>query len=712
MAYNQSIFEQISGTLGSEYAQTVGMLARDKDKRSKKERNQKLLGSILFSGLTEGAKQFKIGIEDKIKTLSEQSVWDTNYTKELWQQGTQIKAIDAEYRKNPSYFYKIAADSIMDSPIGADIARAGGVNNLPPAAYKVYKDLIKARETEHVKNHQIRMQNPTADISTFKEFSEADRNMLVTQTNNLKNDPANRSWVFAGLRKLGVGKDKEIEFQGEVEANLKEQQKRWEAAEAYIAPLDVTKFIDYDVKNKEAFFTIGSTLDLRNSDAEKTRVRKEMADPDNNVWQNITFTDNIGMYDINNVPLDKLKDSGTKRYGGTPLKITELNNMELYTRAGTNEKGDLRFEKSNTIQGPIPYLIDDMYALERRIHAMQTSEVKKGTRETVDNLENRYAIAIQQLVESGNIRINRNWWSNNYVYIPANSSMSPIDLSNSETPNGKGSQVDTLATVHKQTEIANGQDFEKVYSKYLADRTDAANISGNIEELEFLESIKGVESKASEEARLIFMINPPKELAGTMLTFGDSNNKQGVVIGSQNENYNYWYELFKNNADTNYGPSEAIEKLLNSKDSKDLKDLKDSTKEDTIKVPEPVISEDLNPKTPGDIYYNNESDKSPASLLTQSLFNRPVRTITNIDEVLNKIDTVDSVKDLKVSDSKIIRAVRDAYKEDTGDKGILNINDLSLEDYKKYLTMYRSEFIAENQDLFKESQPKSLLAGN
>jgi hypothetical protein len=205
--------------------------------------------------------------------------------------------------------------------------------------------------------------------------------------------------------------------------------------------------------------------------------------------------------------------------------------MELYTRAGTNEKGDLRFEKSNTIQGPIPYLIDDMYALERRIFAQQTAAVKNGTKETVDNLENRYAIALQQLVESGNIRIDKSW-SDNYVYIPSNSSMSPIDLTNSKTPNGKGSQVDALATVHKQTEIANGQDFEKVYSKYLADRTDAANISGNIEELEFLESIKGVESKASEEARLIFMINPPKELAGTMLTFGDSNNKQGVVIGS------------------------------------------------------------------------------------------------------------------------------------------------------------------------------------
>ena len=39
---------------------------------------------------------------------------------------------------------------------------------------------------------------------------------------------------------------------------------------------------------------------------------------------------------------------------------------------------------------------------------------------------------------------------------------------------------------------------------------------------------------------------------------------------------NYYYELFKNNADTNYGPSEAIEKLLNSRDSKDSTDFKDS----------------------------------------------------------------------------------------------------------------------------------------
>ena len=63
-------------------------------------------------------------------------------------------------------------------------------------------------------------------------------------------------------------------------------------------------------------------------------------------------------------------------------------------------------------------------------------------------------------------------------------------------------------------------------------------------------------------------------------------------------------------------------------------------------------------------------------------------------------------------DSKITKAIRKAYKEDTGNNKVLNLNDLSLEEYKKYLTMYRSQFIDDNQDLFKESKPKSLLAGN
>ena len=77
----------------------------------------------------------------------------------------------------------------------------------------------------------------------------------------------------------------------------------------------------------------------------------------------------------------------------------------------------------------------------------------------------------------------------------------------------------------------------------------------------------------------MFIINPPKELAGTMLSLGDG---KGVVVGSKNENYNYYYELFKNNADTNYGPSEAIEKLLNSRDSRDSTDFKGSEDSQTF----------------------------------------------------------------------------------------------------------------------------------
>ena len=702
MADNRSIFEQMSGTLGSQYSQTLGILSRNNKQKDKKAKQRALLGSILFSSISEGSKYLKNTIVDQIAALKEKSIWDSNYTKELWQQGSDIRAEEKAFSKNPSYFYKMATDNITQSPYGVDIARAGGIQNLSPTALKAYKSLVAARESEYIANHTERMSNPTASFETFKEFSQGDRDMLTLQANKLRDDPDGKGLFYSLMKRLGVGKDKEIEFNAELQTMRKAQEKRYAEAEAYIAPLDVTKFIEYDTDGK-ALFTLGSALDLRDSDKEKTRLRKEMGDSDNPIWNNITFSD--GIYDINNTPLDQLKDSGTKTFGGTPLKTSELGNMELRIRTGVSEEGGLIYKKNPSIQGAVPYLIDDMYVLERRIFAQQTAAVRNGTKETVDNLESRYATAVQQLVSGGNIRIDRTL-RNSYVYIPLETSMSPTNLSNSDTPAGNSTKLDVLATIHKQTEIDNGQDFEEVYSKYLADRTDAADISGNIEELEFLESIKGVQSKASEEARLMFMINPPKELAGMMLTFGKN---KGVIVGSSNENYNYYYDLFKNNADTNYGPSEAIEKLLNLEN---LEDSKDSTNKDTMQVPEPVISEDLNPRTPGDIYYDNESDRSPASLLTQSLINRPVRTITKIDEVLNKIDTVESVKDLKVFDSKITKAIRKAYKEDTGNNKVLNLNDLSLEEYKKYLTMYRSQFIDDNQDLFKESKPKSLLAGN
>jgi hypothetical protein len=569
MADNRSIFEQMSGTLGSQYSQTLGILSRNNKKKDKKAKQKALIGSILFSTLSEGSKYLKNDITNKITDLQQKATWDENYTKELWRQGSEIKAEEAAFSKNPAYFYKMATDNITQSPYGVDIDRAGGVQNLSPTALKAYKNLVSAREAEYIANHKERMANPTASFATFKEFSQGDRDMLTLQANNLRDDLGNRNLFFAGLKKLGFGKDKEIEFNAELQTMRKEQEERYAAAEAYIAPLDVTKFIEYDTDG-QALFTLGSSLDLRNSDAEKTRLRKEMADSKNAIWNNITFSG--GIYDINNTPLDKLRDSGTDQFGGTPFKTSELANMELKIRDGVDKNGSITFKKDTSIQGAVPYLIDDLYTIERKIHADQTSKVRNGTKETVDNLEMRYALAAQQLVNDGNIRIDRTNF-NNYVYIPLNTNMSATDIVNSKNPNSNSNKLDVLATVHKQTEIDNGEDFEKVYSKYLEDRTDAANINGNIEELEFLESIKGVQSKASEEARLMFMIKPPKELAGMMLTFGDG---KGVRVGSPNENYNYYYELFKNNADTNYGPSEAIEKLLNSRDSRDSTDFKDA----------------------------------------------------------------------------------------------------------------------------------------
>jgi len=560
MADNRSIFEQMSGTLGSNYAQTFGLLSRSNKKKDKKAKDKALLGSILFSGLSEGSKYLKNNILNQITELKEKSIWDSNYAKELWQQGSEIRAEEAAFSKNPSHFYKIATDNITQSPYGVDIARAGGIQNLSPTALTAYKSLVSAREAEYIANHKERMTNPTASYATFKEFSQGDRDMLTLQANKLRDDPDSKGLFYSLMKRLGAGKDKEIEFNSELQTMRKEQEARYAAAESYIAPLDVTKFIEYDTDG-QALFTLGSSLDLRNSDKEKTRLRKEMADSKNAIWNNITFSG--GIYDINNTPLDKLRDSGTDQFGGTPLKTSELANMELKIRDGVDENGSVTFKKDTSIQGAVPYLINDLYTIERRIHADQTSKVRNGTKETVDNLEMRYALAAQQLVNDGNIRIDRTNF-NNYVYIPLNTNMSATDIVNSKNPNSNSNKLDVLATVHNQTEIDNGQDFEEVYSKYLADRTDAADISGNIEELEFLESIKGGQSKASEEAKLMFMINPPKELAGTMLTFSRKDNiKQGVVVGSSNENYNYYYDLFKNNADTNYGPSEAIEKLLN-----------------------------------------------------------------------------------------------------------------------------------------------------
>ena len=563
MADNRSIFEQMSGTLGSQYSQTLGLLARSNKKKDKKAKRRALLGSILFSGLSESSKYLKNSLEEKIADLTRKGTWDENYVKEIWTQGAQIKATQAALDQNPSYFYKIAADDLVNSsPYRDAIAKAGGVNNLNPEAYKTYTSLVKAREGELLENHKTRMNNPTAGYSTFKEFSQPDRDMLTYQANNLKNDLSNRNIFFAALKKLGVGKDKEIEFNAELQNMMTDQEERYKAAEAYIAPLDVTRFVNYDIDGN-ALFVSNSSLDLTKSDDTKTRIRKTMTDEDNATFANLSFNDTTGPYELNNVPLLNLQDSGTKRTDGKPFDPDTLTKWELYMEAGVDELGNpIYVQDKNNVRGPVPYLVDDLYLLERTIEANQQAELRNGTRSTIDSEEIRYAMAAQQLVNNGNIRYDTAGWDN-YVYIPLNK-----NVQSNNNDNNDSTKLDILATVYNQTELDNGQDFETIYSQYIADKTNDADISGNIEELQFLESIKGEENQASEEARLIFMINPPKELRGKILTFGTGDKKQGVTIGSPNENYNYYYELYKNgtNPETgvknNYGSSQAIETLL------------------------------------------------------------------------------------------------------------------------------------------------------
>ena len=705
MADNRSIFEQMAGTLGSQYGQTYGILSRDRKKRERKERRKAILGSILFNTLSESSKYLKNNLTNQIADLKDQATWDENYTKELWRQGSEIKAIDSKYRANPSYFYSMAAKNIETSPYGTDIARAGGVNALSPKAYQAYQDLVKAREAEYIANHNERMANPTAAITTFKEFSQGDRDMLTFQADELRDDLSNRNLFFAALKKLGMGKDKEIKFNAELSRMQTEQEKRYAAAEAYIAPLDVTKFINYDVDG-QALFTLGATVDRTKSDQEKTKLREELTNSDKNtLWEGYSFNEETGAYAINNLPLDQLEKNNVKRHAGSPFKLKYLKGMKLQKRTGKlDAQGMLQFTGDDDPLGPIPYLVDDIYTKERIIEAQEKAKELNDPTYIRMSKEKRYGVAVQQLLNNGNIRFSDNLgfggW-NNYVYIPLNRNLSPSDLQNSKNPNSNSNKADLAATITRQTEIENAEDLSLAYDNYLNNKIDAADVSGNINDLEALEAIKVVNSKAAEEDKLMFIINPPAELSGTMFSYLDGEgNKQGLVIGSQDkENYKVLYNQFKDV----YGPSDTIEELL------DLEDSEVSTDEDTTQVPEPVIRDDLKPKTTSDIYYKNESDRAPASLLAQSIVNRPVKTITDIDEVLDKIDTVDSVKDLKNFKAKIIKGIKDSYKEDTGER-LVNVNNLSLDDYKKYLTMYRSNFIQDNRDLFQ--QPTSLLAGN
>jgi len=368
--------------------------------------------------------------------------------------------------------------------------------------------------------------------------------------------------------------------------------------------------------------------------------------------------------------------------------------MEVYYNKGMIDNVQA-WDKTKKIENASTYIAQDVYTISQQIAVNQP-----GLSE-----EMRHSMAVQFLVESGNIRkTDKNMiLAENYIYVPLNRSISPEDSLNADKDN-LDAKLEALKAAEYEQLLKDTPKFLDIINPYFEQRQDVANESGDVEELTILQALSGGDTRVTSEESLKFIFNPPKEFVGKSVVLNIGGSPEVIELGTGNKDT--YQSMYKFHEET-YGENNVLKSFLNGEST---------DKEPFIKVPKPVISEDisenLNPKTPGNIYYDNDSDRTPASLLTQSLFNRPVRTITDIDEVLEKIDTVDSVKDLKNFKSKITKGIRKIYKEETGDNKILNLNDLSLEDYRKYLTMYRSQFIDDNQDLFKESKPKSLLAGN
>ena len=705
MAYdNKSIYEQ----LGSGFGQQAGLLDRKRSKRNKKNFRDLVLTSLFSNAAGAFKTKLTEDVATKISNLTTKNTWDANYDVELWKQGQQIKSVDSAYSSNPSYFRGIAKKNIMDSDFGLKFTQAGGEANFNKAESKVYQELIDFREKELIANHEIRMANPTAEFETFKQFSDGTRDMLATQLKNIKDDPANRNVFFGIMRKFGVGKDKEIELEAEIATSLEAQTERWKAAEAFIAPLKVTRFIDYDVKNNTQAFTLGRNINSTKRDAEISKLVLNLQSPDgkDSTFADIKFTalseneagklggksNGIATWTNGNETGAKLLALRTE--SGSPFTKDSLKNMEVYYNKGMIDNVQA-WDKTKKIENASTYIAQDVYTISQQIAVNQP-----GLSE-----EMRHSMAVQFLVESGNIRkTDKNMiLAENYIYVPLNRSISPEDSLNADKDNLDAKLEALKAAEYKQL-LKDTPKFLDIINPYFEQRQDVANESGDVEELTILQALSGGDTRVTSEESLKFIFNPPKEFVGKSVVLNIGGSPEVIELGTGNKDT--YQSMYKFHEET-YGENNVLKSFLNGKST---------DKEPFIKVPKPVISEDisenLNPKTPGNIYYDNDSDRTPASLLTQSLFNRPVRTITDIDEVLEKIDTVDSVKDLKNFKSKITKGIRKIYKEETGDNKILNLNDLSLEDYRKYLTMYRSQFIDDNQDLFKESKPKSLLAGN
>ena len=707
MAYNsnKSIYEQV----GSMYAQGAGILLRDNEESSKKKIRNNILMSVLGSALGAFKNQLTDNVATKINDLTSKNAWDTNYETELWKQGQNIRDVNREYENNPSYFRGIAKESIKASSFGIKIEQAGGPANFNKTESKIYQELIDYREKELVDNHLLRMSNPTAKLETYKQFTDGTRDMFANQLKNIKDDPANKNLFFGVLRKFGVGKDKEVELQFETQKALEAQTKRWQAAEAFIAPLKVTKFIDYNIENDAQAFTLGRTINSTKRDAEISKLVLNLQSPgDKSTFDDIKFTalseneagrlggksNGIAIWTNGNETGAELLALRTK--SGSPFTEDSLKNMEVYYNKG--KKGDVQlWDKTKKIENASTYIAEDVYTLSQLL-AESRPELSE---------ERRHSIAIQTLVENGNIRKTDNMvLSDNYIYVPLNRSNSPEDSLNADEDN-LAAKLEAIKAAEREQLLKDTPNLLNMINPYLDRREDLANESGDVEELTIFQALNMGDVKVTEKEKLKFIFNPPKELVGTSVVLEINGVPDIIKLGTGNKDI---YQNLYNFYEEAYGEDATIKSLLNETAT---------DKKPPMKFPSPVIQTPTTlPLSDDDILSDpkyaaiRDEMNTEAGISFRKLQERPVQTITDIDEVLEKIDTVDSVKDLKNFKSKITRGIRELYKEDTGDNKILNLNDLSLEEYRKYLTMYRAQFIDDNQDLFNESTPKSLLAGN
>jgi len=705
MAYdNKSIYEQ----LGSGFAQQAGLLDRRKSKRNKKN-FAKLVISSLFSNAA-GAFKTKLteDVATKISNLTKTNTWDSNYDVELWKQGSQIKAVDSLYQSNPSYFRGIAKQNIMDSDFGIKFTQAGGVANFNKAESKVYQELIDFREKELVANHEIRMANPTAEFETFKQFSDGTRDMLATQLKNIKDDPANRNVFFGLMRQFGVGKDKEIELEAEIATSLEAQTKRWKAAEAFIAPLKVTKFIDYDTTNNKQAFTLGRNINSVKKDAEISKLILNLQSPgDKSTFDDIKFTalsendagklggksNGIATWTNGNETGAELLALRTE--SGSPFTEEALENMEVYYNKGMIG-GVQAWDKTKKIENASTYIAQDVYTISQQIAVNQP-----GLSE-----EMRHSMAVQFLVESGNIRkTDKNMiLAENYIYVPLNRSISPENSLNSDEDN-MAAKLEALKAAEYEQLLKDTPKFLDIINPYFEQRQDVADESGDVEELTILQALSGGDKKVRNEESLKFIFNPPEEFVGksVVLNIGVPPVPEVIELGTGNKDT--YQSMYKFHEET-YGENNVLKSFLN----------RESTEEEpSTKVPKPIKvnnidTTNLEAKTLSEIS-NMPTSRERVGLLFDGISKRPARTMSAINEALARVDNAETVRDLKVYDSKINREVKKAYIADTGNK-LTSVFKLTPNEYAKYLRMYKEDFMQSNRNLFNESEPKSLLAGN